>query len=306
MKYYLAIDIGGTKTAIGVYDESGAEKYHGRIVTEPNDGCAQLIERLFRMTQDVLKEYAVVAGGIACPGPLDVESGTVNNTTTLGWVNVPIVQMFSEKFKLPFTLINDCNAGAYGEYKMRNCRNMVYISISTGIGGGIIADGKLYNGQGNAAEFGHLHVRGGKRLKCGCGREDCLELYASGTAVESEYYRLMGKTLSGVDIADLANIGDPVAVAIYNEVAEYIAEAVVDIQKVLDPETIVIGGGVADAIPFRKNPSFQKLGQYGVNVKFSNLNGRQVLLGTMYYIRDSGVFLGKGESYERHQEILRQ
>lgn len=305
MKYYFAVDIGGTKTAVGLYDGNGAEIYHGKLLTEPGEGCTALIERLFQMTKHLFTAYEVAMGGIACPGPLDVVNGIVNNKTTLGWLNEPIVKLFSEKFSIPFMLLNDCNAGAYGEFMSRRCRNMVYISISTGIGGGIIVDGTLYNGQGNAAEFGHMHVRGGKKLKCGCGREDCLELYASGTAVENEYFQLTGKALSGVDIAEAANLGDAVAAGIYDTVAGYISEAVVDIQKILDPEIIVIGGGVADAVPFRKNNAFQKLGQFGVNLKFSHLGGNQVLLGTMHYIRKFNHGLG-GENFERGKEILRQ
>lgn len=290
MKYYFAVDIGGTKTAVGLYDENGGEVYYGKILTEPNEGCDQLIERLYSMTGQLFVQYEVTMGGIACPGPLDVEHGVVNNTTTLGWVGVPIVQMFSEKFGLPFLLINDCNAGVYGEFTARNCKNMVYMSISTGIGGGIVADGKLYNGNGNAAEFGHLRVRSAKRkLKCGCGREDCLELYASGTALESEYFRLTGKTLTGSDIAELANIGDGTAIGIYNAITGYIAEAIVDIKEVLDPEIVVLGGGVAEANAFRNSAVFEKLADSGVNLKFSNLGGKQVLLGTMHYMRDYGT-----------------
>lgn len=198
MKYYFAADIGGTKTAIGLYDEAYNEIYHGKILTEPSEGCEKLLDKLYGMAGRLFEEYPVAGAGIACPGPLDVSRGVVNNTTTLGWYNVPVRRLFSEKFGVEFALLNDCNAGAYGEYVVRNCKNMAYMSISTGIGGGIIVDGKLYNGQGNAAEFGHLYA-GGRHLKCGCGREDCLELYASGTAVESEYFRRTGKRLSGVD-----------------------------------------------------------------------------------------------------------
>lgn len=304
MKYYFAADIGGTKTAIGLYDEAYNEIYHGKILTEPSDGCEKLLDKLYGMAGRLFEEYPVAGAGIACPGPLDVSRGVVNNTTTLGWYNVPVRRLFSEKFGVEFALLNDCNAGAYGEYVVRNCKNMAYMSISTGIGGGIIVDGKLYNGQGNAAEFGHLYA-GGRHLKCGCGREDCLELYASGTAVESEYFRRTGKRLSGVDIAELANIGDEAAVSIYENVAGYIAEAVVDIQKILDPELVVIGGGVAEAEPFRNAAAFQKIGQYGVKVAFSDQAGKQVLLGTIHYIRDFMEIRGIGAN-ETTQEVLRQ
>lgn len=288
MKYYLVFDIGGTKTAVGLYDKEGNEVYYGKILTEHAEGPEKLLDRLYTMTEHLFKPEDIIAAGIACPGPLDIENGIVNNTTTLGWKNIPLVKMFSDKFGIGFAFLNDCNAGAYGEYIRRNCRNMVYVSVSTGIGGGIIMDGKLYNGNGNAAEFGHMYVAGNKR-KCGCGRDDCLELYASGTAVEKEYFQLTGKTLCGTDIANLANIGDSTAITIYHNCAKYISKAIVDIQKILDPELIVIGGGVATAKPFRNDSSFEKIKKYGVQIAFSELAGKQVLVGMMAYVRDFGI-----------------
>ena len=140
MKYYFAADIGGTKTAIGLYDEAYNEIYHGKILTEPSEGCEKLLDKLYGMAGRLFEEYPVAGAGIACPGPLDVSRGVVNNTTTLGWYNVPVRRLFSEKFGVEFALLNDCNAGAYGEYVVRNCKNMAYMSISTGIGGGIALD----------------------------------------------------------------------------------------------------------------------------------------------------------------------
>ena len=281
MRYYLAIDIGGTKTAVALYGSDYSEFYHSKILTNPQDGCRQLAERIYRMASHLLEEYPIEAAGIACPGPLDVAEGVVNNTTTLGWNREPIVQIFQERFRLPFLLINDCNAGCLGENSGLNCRNMVYLSVSTGIGGGIIVDGKLYEGRGNAAEFGHIRTQG-RGLKCGCGRRDCLELYASGTAIEREYYRLTEKLLTGPEIADLAMIGDETAVRVYGEAAEHLAQAILDICKTLDPELLIIGGGVSDVEAFRSSPVFRKLMQdFGLKIRFSDFKGKQVLLGVV-------------------------
>lgn len=285
MKKYLVIDIGGTKTAVALYTEDYNEIFYGTILTNPKDGCEKLARRLYNMVSHLFDSHKIHSGAIACPGPLDLKNGIVNNTTTLKWENINIIKLFSEKFGIDFKLINDCNAGALGENINLKKSNLVYLSISTGIGGGIIIDGNLYQGKGNAAEFGHIRVEN-NGLKCGCGGKDCLELYASGIAIEQQYYLKTNKMLTGAVIADLAKVGDEDAAEIFNSSAAYILKAIKIINKILDPEVYVIGGGIAEAEVFRKNKIFEKsLKNRGIDIMFSNLHGKQVLMGLVYYIK---------------------
>lgn len=274
-KAYFCIDIGGTKTALAIYGENAQENYYISFPTEPQKGIENLIDRIYFAVKDKLNDYIIMGGAIASPGPLDVKKGKIIYIATMGWRDVPIVALFQRKFNIPFKLINDCNAGALGEYnfgKEKGTKNMCYISISTGIGGGIIADGKLYEGNGNSAEFGHITVCGENRI-CGCGKTDCLELYSSGTAVEKGYFELTAKMLSAKEIASLARQGEKAALLVFKICGEKLDFAIKNILSIVDPEKIVLGGGMVSAVDlFLPYIECEK-------ISISNLNGKQVLLG---------------------------
>ena len=175
---YLCIDLGGTKTAVSLYNEAYREIYHFKIETKPELGIDSLIERLKELLSTALIGKTIIKGSIASPGPLDIPNGKIVFIPTMGWKDIPIVELFNKAFNTSFSLLNDCTSGALGAWTIVNRpNNMLYISLSTGVGGGLILNSKLYEGKGNAAEIGHIKVSNDNK-KCNCGKTGCLALSA--------------------------------------------------------------------------------------------------------------------------------
>jgi glucokinase len=264
----LALDIGGTKLAAGVVTADGA--VHGFVVepTRRSEGPDVIIPRLFALGRRALEVAAVegipsVGGvGISCGGPLDADAGVLVSPLHLpGWIDVPIVAMAEREFGLPAALDNDATLAALAEQRhgaARGARSMFYLTISTGIGGGAVLDDVVYRGAaGNGGEFGHITVvRGGR--DCLCGRRGCLEAYASGTSIgvradEAIAAGLMQTALvspvTAEQVARAAASGDPLATAIWDETVELLGQAVTDLVNILEPEVVVLGGGVTRSGP---------------------------------------------------------
>lgn len=260
----LALDIGGTKLAVAVVTADGA--VHGAIVepTRREEGPDAVVRRLLDMARRT-RAAALDAGlpevgaaGISCGGPLDAPSGVLLNPLHLpGWDHVPIVRLVEKALDVPAVLENDATAAALGEYRYgagTGTSTMVYLTISTGIGGGAVINGELHRGAaGNGGEFGHVTVqRGGRR--CLCGRNGCLEAYASGTSIADRAREALAdgrpSSLSGLeairaeDVSRAAAEGDPVAAEVWAETVELLAVAVTDLVNVLEPDLVVLGGGV--------------------------------------------------------------
>ena len=251
----LGFDIGGTKIAAGLVDTSGGVESFLVEPTHAARGPQQGLERLFALGRRALAESGVDAGdvggvGIGCGGPLDADRGLLLSPLHLpGWDEVPIVAMAEEAFELPVTLENDATAAAAGEHRYgagRGTRNMVYLTISTGVGGGVILDGHPYRGAaGNAAELGHVTVDWRGRECRGCGRRGCLEAYASGTSI-AERAREAGLDLERAsDVAAAAGAGDGVAQAVWAESVAARGCGVISIVNAFEPEVVVLGGGVS-------------------------------------------------------------
>ncbi len=193
MRKVLAFDLGGTKFAFGVVNQDGTVLGSGRVETFAEKGPQQACERVAEAAHALLAELKLkpvdfVAIGVASPGPLDIARGCVDGSPNLpGWTGFSITDFLSNSFGgLPARIDNDCNAAALGEYRFgagKGKKNVVYITVSTGIGGGAVIDGRLMRGSnGNAAELGHIPLTmDGPR--CGCGNPGCWEVYASGTAI---------------------------------------------------------------------------------------------------------------------------
>lgn len=281
IKKVLCVDIGGTKTAFSIFDECGNELFYNKIKTQPDDGPNRLADRVLDILKPVLNGVSV--GVIASPGPLDLSTGKIKHIATMGWENVPIISIFSEKFKIPFFLINDCDAGALGVKKYvdySNIKTLCYISVSTGIGGGIVNEGRLLTGRGNAANFGHIPVRG-EGLVCGCGKKDCLELYASGSGIECRYEKKTGRRLPCAEIAVLARNGDIAAKEIFSDAEEKFIFAISVIVATIDPDTVVFGGSVCNAKDLFLDAALKKFPQ--LKTHFILNDGKQVLYGAFYY-----------------------
>jgi glucokinase len=250
----LGLDIGGTKLAAGVVAPDGAVRGFVSAPTHaergPDDGLARLFE-LGRsaLAQSGLARNGIDGVGIGCGGPLDSTGGVLIAPLHLtGWKNVSVAERASEAFGRPAVLDNDATAAAAAEHRFgagRGTRNMVYLTISTGVGGGVVIDGRLHRGpSGNGGELGHVTVDWHGRQCRGCGRRGCLEAYASGTSI-AERAREAGMDVSGAaEVAAAAAAGDPVAARVWDETCEALACGIASIANLFEPEVVVLGGGV--------------------------------------------------------------
>jgi glucokinase len=258
----LALDIGGTKLAAGVVDGGGVVHSFHAAPTQPKRGPDDGLERLFELGRRAVDDagVAVAAVGIGCGGPLDSERGVLLAPLHLpGWRDVPVVTRAQEAFDVPAALENDATAGAAGEHRFgagAGTRHMVYLTLSTGVGGGVIVDGRLYRGaMGNGGELGHVTVDWKGRPCRGCGRNGCLEAYASGTSIGERAAEALAGTdeqsilaalerPSAADVAAAARDGDPLAVRLWEETVAALASGLTSIVNLFEPELVVLGGGV--------------------------------------------------------------
>jgi glucokinase len=251
----LGLDIGGTKLAAGVVDAGGA--VHSFLVepSRPEEGSDAALARLFDLGRRAIDESgvglaAVGAIGIGCGGPLDAEHGVLLAPPHLpGWRDVPVGALAEREFGRPVTLENDATAAAAGEHRWgagAGTRNMVYLTISTGVGGGAVIDGRLYRGaRGNGGELGHVTVDWRGRPCRGCGRRGCLEAYVSGTSI-AERARELGLDLATAEeVASAAAAGDEGASRVWDETVEALACGLTSIVNLFEPELVVVGGGVS-------------------------------------------------------------
>jgi glucokinase len=262
----LGLDIGGTKLAVAVVTPDGRSHQFTVEPTRREEGPEIILRRLFDLGRRVIERAKdeeglgpIAAVGISCGGPLNAATGVLTNPLHLpGWVNVPIVDLAAAEFGVPVVLENDATAAVLGEYRYgaaRDAEIALYLTVSTGIGGGAVLNGRLHRGAaGNGGEFGHIMVRPGGRL-CMCGRLGCLEGYASGTSIAQRAREALDgsdapSTLRSLDViraedvSSAARAGDALASAIWDETVEVLAVAVTDLVNVFEPNVVVLGGGV--------------------------------------------------------------
>lgn len=244
-----AVDFGGTKLMVGLVDETGAVL---AAETEPTpkeggpaavaDAAARLLSR-FRATP--------VGLGSTVPGLADSRSGVLRLAPAHGWRDVPWAAMLAERTGLPTRIANDVNACALAEQRFgagRGIQNLLWITVSTGIGGGLVLGGRIYEGGGGiAGEFGHLVVDEGGPL-CGCGHRGCLEAVAAGPAIARRAHQAGLQAPDATTLADLARSGDPTALRLWQETGIYLGRAIAFAINLLDPDLVVIGGGVARSL----------------------------------------------------------
>ena len=253
-QHVLALDIGGTKLAAGVVDTSGGVRSFLVASTLAQEGSDRGLERLFELGRKAVEESGVAwsaigAVGIGAGGPLDATRGVLVAPPHLpGWVDVPLTQRAEEAFGLPAALENDATAAAAGEHRFgagAGTRHMVYLTISTGVGGGTVIDGRLYRGaSGNGGELGHVTVDCDGRPCRGCGRRGCLEAYVSGTSIAERAREAGMDGAVAADVAEAAKAGDPIATAVWDETVDALACGLTSIVNLFEPELVVLGGGV--------------------------------------------------------------
>jgi glucokinase len=301
MERVLAIDLGGTKIAAGIVDADGKLLSRRITVTPLGDPKASL-DAMVALGSEVLQEAGPAeALGVALPGVVDRASGLLRYSPSSGWRDVPFASMLADAFSLPTAADNDVNACAWAEALFGagvglDC--FFWITVSTGIGGAIVSGGRVREGvSGMAGEVGHLVVNPGGQL-CGCGNRGCLEAEAAGPAWRRCALQLLEERPSGalaalprelVDartIAEFARAGDGLCLEVVEKMGSMLARGLAAIACVLDPEALVIGGGVAGSLDLlmpsieRTAPGFMLSGrERGLRVRPSSLGYDAALIG---------------------------
>ncbi len=273
-KVTLGIDIGGTNTAYGFVDQEGTIYHQGSIPTRADQPVEQFFERLFtlvrRQLQQASSELECVGIGVGAPNG-NYYRGTIENPPNLGWQDVNVVEMVRKHLDLPTVLTNDANAAALGEMKFgaaRGMKHFIEITLGTGLGSGVVVDGKVvYGHDGFAGEIGHVIVERNGRL-CGCGRRGCLETYASATGIKRTVFELLGNSnkpsrlrnmtyeqLTAKDIYQAAKAGDPIAREAFEFTGRVLGEALANSVAYLSPEAIILFGGLTAAGDFIFRPT---------------------------------------------------
>jgi len=269
---FIGIDLGGTNTKIALVDGDGAILERSVIPTKAMRDAEEVLDDIAREAIQLRQRFEargfkVWAAGIGVPGLIDWKTGVGILLPNFPgkWHGVPVKGWLEKRLEVPVTVINDVRAITLAEKRFgagKDVQSLVMVAIGTGIGGGVVIDGELYIGKdGSAGEFGHITVEPGG-VRCGCGNRGCLEAYASGPAMVAQALRalvqqndtlirdLVGDDLARVTpkvIAEAAKMGDSVALEIIERSGAYIGQALSCICVVVNPEMIVIGGGVAQA-----------------------------------------------------------
>ena len=269
---WVGFDLGGTKILAALYDSEfyaisrqrerirGAE---GQIAGM--DAIGDLIERALEDT--TIKPQDLGGIGIGCPGPLDLEAGTIIEAPNLGWKNVHVRGILEERFGCPVTVINDVDAGVYGEYSFgaaKGARCVIGVFPGTGIGGGCVYEGRILRGaRSSCMEIGHIQVAS-DGPRCGCGRWGCLETVASRLVISArvaavayrgnapyiyEHYGTNVANIRSRALAEAIKAGDTAVQEIVVAAAEQLGTAMGDLVNLLNPDVIVLGGGLVDAMP---------------------------------------------------------
>jgi glucokinase len=264
----IGVDIGGTKILAGIVNEDGEVLATARRATPRND-ANDVLDLVGEVVRELVSGSveALDGVGLGVAGLVDADRSKVYFAPNLRWSQVPVRALLEASTGLPVVVENDGNVAAWGEARFgagRGVRDLTLVTVGTGIGGGIVINGSLFRGaHGAAGEIGHINAVPDGR-PCGCGRNGCLEQYASGNALVREARLLAAERRSeagvllelgdgtpegvqGVHVTEAAKAGDPVAMAAFTIVGTWLGRGLADLAAVLDPEVFVIGGGVSEA-----------------------------------------------------------
>jgi len=309
MKYHLAIDFGGTRLRVALFDDTFQIVNRAETLTLVSEGQEAVLQRIIKMGKSVLLDGVELASiGIAAPGPLDSKQGIIIKAETLpGWNNVPIGQVVRDAFgSVPTYIQNDGNLGALAEYHYgagKGANPMIYMTISTGIGGGIIIDGNLFTGASAlAAEPGHM------RLTLADGSHRRLEELASGTALATWATHYLNTTdtpsslralpeIDGKAVGEAATMGDHFALQIVQQAGNWLGLGLVNLVHLFNPEAIVLGGSVTKLGELILKPAVQTL---KANVLFDGFISDNLIR----YARITEDMCLVGAAAYSHQQLL--
>ena len=266
MRYGFGVDLGGTTVKIAFFDETGLMIDKWEIPTVTTDGGSRILPDIAASIQQFIEQKtvdpaSVIGVGIGVPGPVN-SKGVVNKCINLGWGVFNIAEELSRLVGFPVKAGNDANVAALGEYWKgggKGCDNMVFVTLGTGVGGGIVIEGKLLHGaHGSGAEIGHMVLNRDETVPCNCGKKGCVEQYCSATGIVS----LANKALAASDevtslrtndaitcklVFDSAKSGDELALRVLDQFYRYMGEFLGNLCDVVDPDAVVLGGGVSKA-----------------------------------------------------------
>lgn len=315
MKYYLILDIGGTKTTSVLFDENGEPLTEFRVKkSRTYEGEDAVFQNTVELAYEVLKEAGKtkedLSGiGVAAPGPLDYKTGLIIDVPMMGWKNFPLGDRLKKEFGTSVYVENDGNLGALAEANIGVAKGenvVLYQTISTGCGGGIAIGGEIYHGRsGFAGEFGHMTINFAGP-SCGCGGSGCFELYASGTAVNRRMKRdikagIKSKAFESISydpekvegrlLSEAAATGDPYAIDMLRQEGYYIGVGLSNLINLLDPDVIVLAGGMAKAYPYFKQSMVDEIKRHACfpfdedRIRISKLNDKVVAYGAYVMVK---------------------
>lgn len=284
----MGIDIGGTSIKLALFDVTGLMLDQWSIPTNianagseiPAEIVDSIKERMSQNNQDLAEVLGI---GIGVPGP--VTDQVVKRAVNLGWTDFPLKQMIENSLNIPVVLLNDANAAALGELwkgSTEQVRNIVFVTVGTGVGGGIIVDGKIVNGEhSSGGEIGHIPVQAEEERICGCGNINCLECYGSANGMIKTLNLLADKSVvsNTKELFALTQQNDPRAKEALKITVDYLGRAIAGIINTLDPEEIVIGGGVSEAGTLFLSPLKDAIERYAFPQIAGNFRLRKAILG---------------------------
>ena len=303
MRYCFGVDVGGTTVKLGFFDEEGNLLEKWEIPTRTQENGKHILPDVAASILGKMKEREVsredIAGvGIGAPGPIDAK-GTVYVAVNLGWGTFSLNNELQSLLNLPVEAGNDANVAALGEMWKgggQGYSNAVAVTLGTGVGGGIIVDGKILSGAtGAGGEIGHIHVMDGEQERCNCGNCGCLEQYASATGVVRLAKRRLAmddkpsvlrecESVSAKAVFDAVKAGDELAMEVAERFGEILGKALAGIAAVVNPEIFVIGGGVSKAGPVL----LDYIQKYYTPNAFSGSRGALFSLATLG--NDAGIY----------------
>ncbi len=265
IRYCFGADVGGTTVKLGLFDVEGTVLDKWEIPTHIENGGSKILPEvaasiLAKIEEKGLKKEEVAGVGVGVPGPVDTE-GVIPHTANLNWGRKEVARELSEATGLFCKVGNDANVAALGEMWQggaKGHKGVLMITLGTGVGGGIVVDGKILSGaHGAGGEIGHLHVNDDEEECCGCGNKGCLEQYGSATGIVRIAKQVLAETeeatvlrdseVTAKAVFDAVKAGDPAAKEVAERVGKYLGTACAVMTAVLDPEVIVFGGGVSRA-----------------------------------------------------------
>ncbi len=311
MKYCYGVDIGGTTVKMGLFEENGNILDKWEIVTRVEDEGKAILPDIAASILEKTKEHGlektdIIGIGAGVPAPVTAD-GIVNGSANLGWNYKEVKRELEELTGITSVIGNDANVAALGEmWKGGGAgqKNMVMITLGTGVGGGVIINGRVITGEhGAGGEVGHLCVNYDEQDTCGCGNHGCLEQYASATGIvrlakkrlerENRETVLKKESVTAKDVFDAVKAGDAVAIDVAEEFGNYLASGLMNLAVIADPAVIVIGGGVSKAgevlIPFIQKPYREKafFANRDIEFKLATLGNDAGICGSAKMILDA-------------------